>query len=72
MAFRLGHPNLPDSANCCGKPIGCTATDGCLMLSHPWKRAMLFDDRTVRCQAWTGGASPEQCLLLNGHDGECR
>lgn len=74
-ALQIGDARLNAHA-CCGKPRGCTMThDGCAYLRHPWKRAMVFCDTTVRCQA--RGTDPEtgedfQCPLLNGHDGACQ
>ena len=67
--------NAVAGARCCGKPRGCRMTHGgCLFLRHPWKRAMLFDDRTVRCQAMgvdpaTGCAT--QCDQMHGHEPPC-
>jgi hypothetical protein len=73
-SFQFGNPKVNEHGfSCCGKPRGCTMThEGCAYLSHPWKRAMVFGDTTVQCQAT--GVDPEsgeqtQCSLLNGHDG---
>lgn len=64
---------LPEGSRCCGKPRGCGMThDGCLYLRHPWKRAMLIDDRSAPCQAEAvidGAAVP--CVRLHGHEGGC-
>lgn len=39
--FQFGNPKVNAvTGNCCGKPVGCTMThEGCVYLSHPWKRA---------------------------------
>lgn len=59
---------------CCGKPVGCTISDPeCLYLQHPWKRGMVFDDRTVRCPATSVvDGEQRQCEFMNGHAGVCR
>lgn len=64
---------------CCGKPRGCSRTDaGCAHLRHPWKRAVLSGETSVRCQATcvrshpeTGEAVNMQCVLRNGHEEPC-
>lgn len=77
--FRFGRP-LKHAVACCTKPVGCAITDeGCLFLRHPWKRANVFHDPTVRCQAKGYGPEPDpdhpgrllerQCALLHGHEG---
>ena len=68
--FGVNHPGL----RCCGKPVGCTIThDGCAHLRHPWKRAHVFGDVTVRCQARSldDSGTVVQCGLFHGHDGSC-
>lgn len=72
----FGRP-MKNKVDCCTKPRGCMITNpSCLFLKHPWKRANVFHDPTVRCQATSvddGTVSGEwrqlQCRLLNGHDG---
>jgi hypothetical protein len=45
---------------CCDKPVGCTMTHpGCKWLKHPWKRAMVFGDETVPCQAKSYPPDPD-------------
>lgn len=75
--FQFGNPKVNEhSGSCCGKPQGCTMThDGCLYLRHPWKRANVFGDETVRCQAVRVNPETnvqEQCELNHGHEGACR
>jgi hypothetical protein len=67
----LGNPKAGSA--CCGKPRGCTMThDGCSYLRHPWKRAVVYGDETVRCQAaGVLDGVPVQCALMNRHDGPC-
>jgi hypothetical protein len=66
----LGRPLLPA---CCGKPVGCTMTDGCAYLRHPWKRAVVLGDPTAPCpKGWqSADGIPVRCGLHNGHDGDC-
>jgi hypothetical protein len=68
--FQFGNPRVNAvTQHCCGKPRGCTMThEGCVYLKHPWKRAMLFNDTTVRCQAT---AQSGQCTLNHGHEPPC-
>jgi hypothetical protein len=59
---------------CCWKPQGCTMTaaQGCRLMHHPIKRAMLADDRTAPCpKGWQPAGVPLSCALLNGHAGPC-
>lgn len=49
--FRFGR-GLPGGGACCQKPVGCTMThEGCLFLSHPWKRSVVFGDSDAPCMA---------------------
>lgn len=73
--FEFGNPKVNAAGfRCCGKPRGCTMRhEGCAYRNHPWKRAVLDNDPTVRCQkTWLPPGSQEfaQCVLLNGHSGE--
>jgi hypothetical protein len=60
---------------CCNKPVGCTMTHaGCKWLKHPWKRANVFGDGTVQCQATsyppdpgTGQPRRMNCVLPASH-----
>ena len=64
--FQIGKANHK-GGGCCNKPFGCTRRDGgCLFPQHPWKRAMLDGDTSVRCQA---SSIDGQCILKSGHDG---
>jgi hypothetical protein len=58
--FEFGNPKVNAAGfSCCGKPVGCTIkSDGCAYLHHPWKRAHVFGDPTVRCQAKSIGPYP--------------
>jgi len=71
--FQFGSPKVNvTSVTCCGKPRGCDMThDGCLYLHHPWKRAIVFGDTTVQCQAMglELDGRRTQCVLLHGHSG---
>ena len=52
-----------------------TEAQGCRLMRHPIKRAMLFNDPTAPCpKGWQDQARPGVpllCALLNGHDGRC-
>jgi hypothetical protein len=72
--FRFGR------GTCCWKPLGCTMTErqGCRLMRHPVKRAVLLNDPTVPCpNGWvlpdpeTGVETPMTCALLNGHVPPC-
>ena len=74
--FQFGNPRVNEhSANCCGKPRGCTMTHAeCLFLCHPWKRAVLFGDPEAPCQATSVDPDTHEqlrCGLLNGHAPPC-
>jgi hypothetical protein len=72
--FEFGNPKVNDAGfNCCGKPRGCTMThEGCAYLQHPWKRAMLFNDTTARCQMMSMSENGDmQCRLPHLHSGVC-
>lgn len=78
--FEFGNPKVNAAGfSCCGKPVGCTIkSEGCAYLHHPWKRAHVFGDPTVRCQATCLRPHPDsgvvvgmQCSLKHGHEGEC-
>lgn len=57
---------------CCWKPRGCTRVDGCRLLQHPIKRAMLFNDPEAPCpKTWVDDDQPQTCALLNGHESAC-
>jgi hypothetical protein len=57
---------------CCRKPQGCTNVDGCRLLNHPAKRALLFCDPEAPCpNGWVVDDQPQACALLNGHAGDC-
>jgi hypothetical protein len=49
------HPDLRlgpawSGPTCCGKPVGCMITDGCIMTNHPWKQAHPRDEHSAA--AW--------------------
>lgn len=60
---------------CRWKPQGCrlTAEQGCRLMKHPVKRAMLLGDPTAPCPK--GWQHPDRvslsCALVNGHAGLC-
>lgn len=77
--FEYGNPRVNAAGfQCCGKPVGCTSqAEGCAYLHHPWKRAIVFGDTSVRCQATcsrphpvTGEMAAWECSSNNGHDGD--
>lgn len=79
--FQFGLGNNPKRpGGCCGKPQGCNLTekDGCMLMTHPIKRAMLLGDESAPCPAAAQKPHPESgewvrwpCSLIVGHAGAC-
>jgi hypothetical protein len=73
-SFAFG-PSKVQGHDCCGKPRGCNMRhDGCVYPQHPWKRAVLDNDTTVRCQGISVDPDTNQqrqCPLRHGHPEPC-
>lgn len=66
--IRFGRENPKNGGACCNKPVGCSMThEGCLFLSHPWKRAHVLGDSAVRCQARSKLPSGDELQCDQGH-----